>query len=164
MTRANPSSSGRREAVRPVFRSLDRAEIDEVLRRNQVGRIAFSLHDRVDVEPIHYVYDGEWIYGRTAPGEKLAMLAHNHWLAFEVDEVRGVFDWRSVVAHGGFYMLDREGSPRDREAWEHALTLLRTLIPETLTDTDPAHFRTILFRVHLDDVTGRAAVPPTQAS
>ena len=162
MTRAK--SASRHDATRPVFRSLDRSEIDEVLRRNQVGRIAFSLHDRVDVEPIHYVYDGEWVYGRTAPGEKLATLAHNHWLAFEVDEVRGVFDWRSVVGHGGFYVLDPEGAPRDREAWDHALRLLRTIVPETLTDADPAHFRTILFRIHLDEVTGRAAVPPTQSS
>ena len=151
-----------RDATKPAFRSLDRAEIDAVLRHNRVGRIAFSLHDRVDVEPIHYVYEGEWIYGRTAPGEKLAKLAHNHWVAFEVDEVAGTFDWRSVVAHGAFYILDREGSALDREAWEHALALLRKLVPEALTDADPTRFRTTLFRIHVDEATGRTALPPAE--
>jgi nitroimidazol reductase NimA-like FMN-containing flavoprotein (pyridoxamine 5'-phosphate oxidase superfamily) len=149
-----------RDATKPAFRTLDRPEIDDVLRRNRVGRIAFSLHDRVDVEPIHYVYDDGWIYGRTAPGEKLTTLAHNHWVAFEVDEVAGTFDWRSVVVHGGFYVLEREGPAPQREAWAHALELLRTLVPETLTDDDPARFRTTLFRIHVDEAVGRTAAPP----
>lgn len=152
-----------RDATKPAFRALERAEIDAVLRRNRVGRIAFSLHDRVDVEPIHYVYDGEWIYGRTSPGEKLSTLAHNHWIAFEVDEVAGTFDWRSVVVHGGFYILDRDGSTLEREAWERAIGLLRALVPEALTDTDPARFRTKLFRIHVDGATGRTAIPPARA-
>lgn len=160
MTRAHTVAG--HDATKPVFRSLDRAEIDAVLRRNRVGRVAFSLHDRVDVEPIHYLYDGEWIYGRTSPGEKLALLAHNHWLAFEVDEVAGTFDWRSVVVHGAFYILDPQGSARDREAWDHALALLRTITPEMLTDTDPARFRTTLFRIHVDEATGRTALPSSQ--
>jgi len=159
MTPRAESEAGR-EATKPTFRSLTRDEIDAVLRRNRVGRIAYSLHDRVDVEPIHYVYESDWVYGRTSAGEKLSTLAHNHWVAFEVDEVAGTFDWRSVVAHGSFHVLDRDGSTRDREAWEHALALLRTLVPETLTDADPAQFRTALFRIHVDEATGRTAIPP----
>jgi nitroimidazol reductase NimA-like FMN-containing flavoprotein (pyridoxamine 5'-phosphate oxidase superfamily) len=153
-------TSSSSDRATPQFRALDRAEIDAVLRRNQVGRIAYSLHDRVDVQPIHYVYDEDkWIYGRTSPGQKLATIAHNLWVAFEVDEVAGTFDWRSVVAHGGFYLIDPNGPAQDKEAWEHGISLLRRVVPETMTDDDPAAFRTMLFRIHVDEVTGRTAVP-----
>ena len=141
----------------PDIHPLDRATIDAILARNQVGRLAFSSHDRVDIQPIHYVYDGGWIYGRTSPGSKMRTILHNCWVAFEVDEVHGLFDWRSVVAHGACYVLDPEGSPREQEAYQHALTLLRRLVPGTLTEEDPVAFRSTLFRVHVDEVTGREA-------
>ena len=51
----------------PLFKALSFAESEAVLHRNNVGRLAFALHDRVDVVPIHYVYLNGWIYGRTAP-------------------------------------------------------------------------------------------------
>ena len=63
-----------------------------LLARNQVGRLAFTFHDRVDIQPLHYVYEAGWIYGRTSQGTKLATLAHHQWVAFEVDEVEGLFE------------------------------------------------------------------------
>src|SRR5690349_15736001 len=81
----------------PTFRELPRDECDALLARNHVGRVAFSFHDRVDLEPVHYVYAEGWIHGRTAPGAKVAVLRHHPWVAFEVDEVEGLFDWQSVV-------------------------------------------------------------------
>jgi nitroimidazol reductase NimA-like FMN-containing flavoprotein (pyridoxamine 5'-phosphate oxidase superfamily) len=46
-------------AVRaPRFRSLDRGEIDEILARNHVGRLAYAWKNHVDIEPLHYVYHG----------------------------------------------------------------------------------------------------------
>jgi nitroimidazol reductase NimA-like FMN-containing flavoprotein (pyridoxamine 5'-phosphate oxidase superfamily) len=142
----------------PTIRELSREECERILERNTVGRVAFSLRDRVDIQPIHYVYDDGWIYGRTSAGSKVATLERNKWLAFEVDEVDGIFDWRSVVVHGGFYILEENGLDRDRELFEHALRLLRRVVPGTLTPRDPVHFRTVLFRVPLQEVSGREAV------
>ena len=53
---------------RPTVRALRGDEAQALLVRNRVGRIAFSQQDRVDVEPIHYVYDAPWIFGRTSTG------------------------------------------------------------------------------------------------
>ena len=74
----------------PVFRALERRECEAVLARNRVGRLAFSFHDRVDIEPIHYVYADGVLYGRTAPGSKLTTIEHHRWVAFEVDDVEGL--------------------------------------------------------------------------
>ena len=141
----------------PTFRALDRAECDAILQRNHVGRIAFSFHDRVDIQPIHYVRDDDWLYVRTDPGEKIASLAHNRWVAFEVDEIDGLFDWRSVVVRGSVYRLDPEGPTEQRRAHAHGVRLLRSLIPQTLRAEDPVPFRDIVLRIHVDEVSGRAA-------
>ena len=141
----------------PTFRKLDRRECDAILQRNEVGRIAYSFHDRVDIEPIHYVHRGEWLYARTSPGAKLMTLTHNRWVAFEVDEITGRFDWQSVVVRGSVYLLDPNGSPADQEAYEEGVGLLRNIVPETLAADDPVGFRYLLFRIHMDEVTGRAA-------
>ncbi|MEO7042035.1 MAG: pyridoxamine 5'-phosphate oxidase family protein, partial [Gemmatimonadaceae bacterium] len=94
----------------PRIRELSRLEIEEILARNHVGRIAFTLHDRVDIEPIHYVFDAGWIYGRTSQGTKLSTIEHHRWVAFEVDEVKELFHWRSVVIKGAFYLIDPDTS------------------------------------------------------
>ena len=148
------------KSKRPRIRALGTAECERLLARNTVGRIAFALHDRVDVQPIHYVYEAGWLYGRTSEGAKLTTLAHNQWMAFEVDEVRGVFDWASVVVRGSFYRIDADGPPSQRAAAAHAVDLLRRIVPETFEADDPVDFRTVLFRISVGTITGRVATPP----
>lgn len=141
----------------PSFRELTRDERQAVLERNHVGRVAFSFHDHVDIEPVNYVYADGWLHGRTAPGGKIAILRHHPWVAFEVDEIDGLFDWRSVVVHGAVHIPDPEGSPDDQEAHAATLGYLRRLLPETLTSSDPVPSRLLLFRIHVDQASGRTA-------
>jgi nitroimidazol reductase NimA-like FMN-containing flavoprotein (pyridoxamine 5'-phosphate oxidase superfamily) len=140
-----------------TIRELSVDEIDSLLSRNHIGRLAFSFHDRVDIRPIHYAYRDGWLYGRTSPSEKLVTLRHNQWVAFEVDEVQGPFDWQSVVVHGSFYRLTDDAPPSQREMRVEALKLLRAFAPDTLRQTDPAPFRTELFAIAIDQLTGRAS-------
>jgi hypothetical protein len=125
-----------------------------------VGRLAYVVHGQVGIVPIHYVHADGWLYGRTAAGEKLAALRSHPWVAFEVDEVRGTFDWRSVVVRGAFYRLTREGPGAERARWQRAAEAIRTFIPEAFGPDDPTPERDVLFRIHVGEVTGRAAQPP----
>ena len=147
-----------RTATLPIFRELSRSEIDALLARNNVGRMAYSRGAHIDIEPVHYVYANGWLYGRTSPGRKLDMLSREWWpVAFEVDEVDDLFRWRSAVVHGGFYTLDPAGATWEREEARKAIELLRTLVPETMTDDDPVPFRSVIFRIAVQEVSGRAA-------
>ena len=148
---------------RPVLGELDRETAEAILRRNHVGRLAFTFRDRVDIEPIHYIYAHEWLYGRTSAGTKLTTLHHHPWVAFEVDEIHAPFDWTSVVVKGSFHRLDddEDASPRTRLARDHALELLRALTPRALAPGDPTPWRHVLFRISVDHVTGREARPGT---
>ena len=143
----------------PTIRHLSADECVALLNRHAVGRIAFAFRDRVDIQPIHYVHADGWLYGRTSEGAKLDTIAHNRWVAFEVDEVRDTFDWASVVVHGSFHRLDPDGAEGEQAAFADAAGLLRAVIPGTLTAQDPVPFRTVLFRIALGDVTGRTAAP-----
>ena len=141
----------------PLFRTLDANEAIAVLARNHVARVAYAFHDRVDIEPISYVFAGGAIYMRTSPGSKLATLAHMPWVAFEVDEVEGPFDWRSVVAHGTVYLLHEDGSSTERTTYRFAVQQLRALIPHALEEDDPTPARRILLRLEPSEVAGREA-------
>ncbi len=138
----------------PAFRALSAAESHALLARQHVGRIAYSFHDRVDIEPISYVYDDGWIFARTSMGAKLSSLAHHPWCAFEVDDVRGTFDWTSVVVKGSLTLLDPITSPGPHA---RATELLGALHPGMFSAADPTPQRAILIGIHVDEMTGRSA-------
>ena|SRR5688572_12621257 len=140
---------------KPIVRELMGDEAQALLARNHVGRIAFSQNDRVDIEPLHYVFEGPWIFGRTSAGAKLLTLSHNSWCAFETDEVQGMFDWQSVVVKGPF--CPRE-SPFATWDYDRAVAALRRLQPSTFTDSDPTPHRDIVFGVHASEISGRCSV------
>lgn len=140
---------------KPIIRALTGDEAQALLSRNQVARIAFSHRDRVDIEPIHYVYDAPWIFGRTSEGAKLLTLSHNQWCALETDDVRGLFDWESVVVKGPF---SPHNSPFASWDYERAVAALRTLHPGVLTDDDPTPQRDIVFGLHASEISGRCSV------
>lgn len=144
------------QAISPVFRNLTKKESESVLARNDIGRMAFSFHDKVDIRPVHYVFDGTWLFGRTSLGDKLITLQHHQWVAFEIDEVSGPFDWKSVIVHGTFHQLERAGSEVDIRLFDRGMAALRKLSPDALTETDPVPFRTELFGISIDTMTGRS--------
>jgi nitroimidazol reductase NimA-like FMN-containing flavoprotein (pyridoxamine 5'-phosphate oxidase superfamily) len=155
------------------IKELTRAEIETILGRNHVGRIAFSFHDRVDIRPLHYVYKNSWIYGCTSKGSKIETIAHNMWVAFEVDEVVATFDWRSVVIRGSFHIMSatasRQPDPNDTSVREdpeysQAVAALRTFLPDAMMGSDPTPFRYTVFRIHLDEATGRESTPTAKSA
>src|SRR5262245_42116343 len=122
-------------AVKPVFRNLTTAECRKLLRRNHVGRLAFTFNARVNLQPISYVYDRNWLYARTSSGTKQQLLRRNPWVAFAVDEIKGPFEWQSVVVHGTVYYLDdgtQTHAQRDR-----GVALLRRFTPTIYAEDDP---------------------------
>jgi len=141
----------------PDFHVLDRAACEALLASQHVGRLAFTFHDRVDIEPIHYVYADGHIYGRTQYGAKVHVLAHHPWIAFEVDEIKALFEWRSVVVHGRIEFPNPEGSYQDVKQFAHAVAMFRTLVPTAFDADDPTPARELAFVIAVQEMTGRAA-------
>ncbi len=143
------------DALNPVIKELNDAQSRALLARKHVGRLAFVHDDGIDVEPISYSYDHDWIFGRTSIGTKLSSLVRRPTCAFEVDEISGQFQWVSVVARGTFYLLDPEaGSP---ELYRRALQSVRALVPDALGPGDPTPERSLLFGMFVSTMHGRAS-------
>ena len=144
-------------ANEPAFRELSLDECQALLERHHFGRLAYTFHDRVDIEPIGYVFDRDGLLFRTGPGSKLMTLKHHPWVALEIDEVEGMFSWRSVVVHGTAYILSEVGSEAEQQAYRDAIATLRKHVPETLGPDDPTPFRSVVMRMSIDMISGRAA-------
>lgn len=143
----------------PLFTELRRKACEAILSRNSVGRIAFALHDRVSIVPIHYVYASGWIYGRTSAAGKLREILRNRRVAFEVDEYSQLFEWRSVVVRGPLYLIEPGTEATERRTYAKAVSLIRKLLPSALSDSDPVPFRDQLFRIRAAEMSGRASGP-----
>ena len=134
---------------------LSDADARSFLARTHTGRIAYAMHDTIDIEPISYSFDRGWIMGRTGIGTKLSALANNPWCAFQVDEIANAFSWSSVVAKGAFHLLDPEsGSP---DVYARALASVRALMPDAFSCDDPVPGRSILFGIYVNEISGRRA-------
>jgi uncharacterized protein len=136
------------------IRELDQRDINAVLARNLVGRLAWVRDGQIDILPIRYVYADGSIFGRTTAGGKLlAMDPYGTPVAFEVDEVQSTRQWRSVLVHGTFMVPDNDTS---REEYMRALGVIRRLDHTALRDDDPNPERRELFRILIHNATGRA--------
>lgn len=90
--------------VRPALPRSAVAELDErtclaYLRGADLGRLAVVGADGVDIFPMNYATEARSILLRSAPGSKLAGLAANAVVAFEVDGLDDDVRW-SVVVRG----------------------------------------------------------------
>lgn len=141
----------------PEFFLLSRQECAEVLTRNHVGRLAFRDGNQVTIQPIGYVARDEWIFLRSAYGAKIEAITSDPFVAFEVDEIEGPFDWRSVVVHGTIYPIPTEASEREEPRAQRAIEAIRSLMPDAFTATDPVPQRRILYGLHINELTGRLA-------
>ena len=84
---------------------LTAEEIEEVLSSNAVGRIGCASQQKVYVVPVTYGYDGESIIGHTIEGMKVEILRQNPECCFEVDVLKDLSNWTSVIAWGTFEEL-----------------------------------------------------------
>lgn len=141
----------------PTFGVLSKAACLKLLARNHVGRLAFMNGRVVDVEPLGYAMEGEWLFSRSAPGAKLEALGSKPYAAFEVDEVEGPFDWRSVVAHGTVSRFAADGAPVDRRTYARAVRALRRAMPKAFGKEDPVPERQIVYGLRIHQLDGREA-------
>jgi nitroimidazol reductase NimA-like FMN-containing flavoprotein (pyridoxamine 5'-phosphate oxidase superfamily) len=132
---------------------LSRAEIDELLRAQAVGRIGCHADGLTYVVPVIYAYDGECVHVATVEGQKVRMMRSNPDVCFEVDDYAGPGRWRSAILHGTY----EEAAGEEREA-TLAVLKERFAQPGSPGARRPeAHDRqSVCFRIRVREATGRA--------
>jgi hypothetical protein len=58
---------------------------------------------------------------------------------------------------GTVYRLQETGNEAELRAYLAAVQSLRRLVPETFDEGDPVPFRSVVLKLHIDRMTGRAA-------
>jgi nitroimidazol reductase NimA-like FMN-containing flavoprotein (pyridoxamine 5'-phosphate oxidase superfamily) len=155
-----PVGEGRRPNAEEdaVLGRLGEAEIEDVLRTATIGRIGCRDGDSVYVVPISFVYADGCAYGHSAEGRQLTLMRATPEVCFEVEDVRRLSDWRTVVARGAFEELHGDDA---RAALD--LLAIRFAPPGTRPDAGaPASSHghststpPVLFRIRLLSTTGR---------
>ena len=145
-----------------MFGKLADKEIEELLYTQLIGRIGCHAEDVTYVVPISYTYDGEYIYGHAFEGMKINMMRKNSKVCFQVDNMRNMANWQSVVTWGEFEEL-QEGAERNkalRKLMDRSLPLVSSetthLAPHwPFPTTDVQNIKGIVFRIRLTNKTGR---------
>ena len=141
---------------------LEPQQIEDLLKTQIVGRIGCHADGETYVVPIRYAYDGTYLYCHTHEGKKSTMLRKNPKVCFEVDEMKDMANWKSVVAQGIFEEL------KEREERNLAMqTLLNRYLPIISSVTthlgehwpfhpdDATEIKGLMFRIKLTEKTGR---------
>lgn len=137
-------------------------QIDQVLLRQTIGRIACSVNDKTYIVPITYAFDGNYIYAHSREGMKIKMMRKNPEVCFAVDEIDNMANWRSVITWGRYEELKAE--PQRQKAMNLLLDRIAPLLNgETSHTQDHSHppeivekkERAIVFRVKITEKTGR---------
>ncbi len=141
---------------------LNKQQIEDVLTRQIVGRIGCHADDVTYIVPVSYAYDGTYVYGHTKEGMKIKMMRKNPKVCFEVDEMKDMANWKSVVAWGEFEELLAEEDRKDG-----LNKLISRALPFISSETthlsphwpfpleDPGEMKGIVYRIKLDEKTGR---------
>ena len=91
-----------------MFGTLNNKQIEKVISENVFGRMGCHADGETYVVPISYAYDGKCIYFRSFEGLKLSMMRKNPKVCFQVDTIKDMADWDSVIVWGTFEELTSE--------------------------------------------------------
>ncbi len=142
---------------------LNETEIDRLLKEQVVGRIACQSKGEIYLVPINYVYRDGCVYGHSGEGQKIRMMRENPHVCFEIDDIRSVFQWKSVIAKGVYEEIT--DIDEKQQAMQGIIHRIMPLV--TNPEGHPSHGITekdsdvgttvelIVYRIRLEDVTGR---------
>jgi len=85
-----------------MLRELNENQIETLLKDQLIGRIGCHSADVIYIVPVNYVYDGTNIYCHSVKGMKIDMMRENPSVCFEVDNIKDITNWQSVIAWGKF--------------------------------------------------------------
>jgi nitroimidazol reductase NimA-like FMN-containing flavoprotein (pyridoxamine 5'-phosphate oxidase superfamily) len=107
-----------------MFGTLNEIELERLIAGQWVGRIACCDNGKPYMVPISYAYDGTFIYCHSDEGRKVNIMRRNPQVCFQVDEMKDMANWKSVVMEGFFEEIT---DPKERN--DAMLTLLNRYLP-----------------------------------
>lgn len=159
---------------------LDKSQIEDFLKSEMIGRIGCHSDGRVYVVPVTYAYENGYIYGHTKDGLKIHIMRNNPNVCFEIDWMKDIKNWKSVIIYGTFEeikgldaekgleillktiasILNNKNSStknyvHDNTDVENFAFDQSFLSPFVHSNYNGENFETIVYRIKIDECTGR---------
>jgi len=137
---------------------LTHEQIEEVFKRNVLGRIGCNDGKRNYVVPINYVYHERYIIAHSRAGMKIEMMRKNPQVCFEVDEIITSTNWKSVIAWGEYQELtdQRDRSSAMRLFVDKMIHIKASSAGGEMVDLQQgSHITPIIYRIVITEKTGR---------
>ena len=142
--------------------NLSSDAIEILLKSQLIGHLGCYSNDSVYVVPISYAYDGQYIYCHSREGMKVQMMRKNPKVCFQVEEMKNMANWKSVIARGKFEELEtgRERKVAIHTLLNRALPILSSITTHLgkewpFTPEDIKEINGIVFRIKIENKTGR---------
>lgn len=152
----------RRELSGSMIATLSPGQIEQLLHEQVVGRIGCHAGGRTYVVPTTYAYRDGAIVCHTGDGLKVRMMRENPDVCFEVEDLRHLPRWSSVIAFGRYEELEGEEADRALQALEARLGAtppsFASMPWEGAGVTDAVSRTTrpeVVFRIVIGEKTGR---------
>ena len=145
-----------------MFGILSASDIENVISTQVLARIGCHYDNLTYVVPISYAYDGVNIYCHSYEGMKTQIMRRNPKVCLQIDDMKNMADWKSVICWGEAVELltDEE----QREAIDHLLARKLPLQSSQtthlfsdwpFTDEQQRLLPGALFRIRVTEKTGR---------
>ena len=162
-----------------MWGDMDKIQIESLLKSETIGRIGCFDEDKVYVVPITYAYDNGYIYGHTKDGLKIRIMRKNPKVCFEIDWMKNMSTWKSVIAFGTFEELtgsdakngleilmksimskfDRKTLPTEESSDSNLggenLAFLHSFLSPFLHSKNNEIFEMVVYRIKVNEVTGK---------
>ncbi len=85
-----------------MFGTLDKEQIENVLKKEVVGHLGCHANGITYVVPIGYAFKDNIIYGHTGEGLKMDIVRQHPAVCFQVESIDDLANWESVIMQGQF--------------------------------------------------------------
>ena len=137
-------------------------EIDKLLRQQVIARLGCYADGQVYVVPVSYAYDGTYFYLISRDGKKVDMMRKNPNVCVQIDDMKNLSSWQSVILWGEFEELTEQ---KDRnyalQQLMHRMTpmfsseIFRITPNWPFPEDKPESIPGIVYRIRITDMSGR---------
>ena len=153
-----------KEPESTTIKKMSTSECLQLLGENYIGRLAYISGKTPHINPITYYHDAEQkcILSYSSPGFKIQAMVKHRPVALQVDDIRSIQEWRSVMVQGNFEEL--EGSTAKKQLHRFAEGVQRTIskrdgeAPKFIQDFSSrlqGQQIPIVYRIHITDMVGK---------
>jgi hypothetical protein len=140
----------------------DRKDIDEIINRCRVCRLAICDEGQPYIVPLNFGYDGRFLYFHTAPeGKKIDIIKRNNRVGFEFDILHDIVTaeqackwgakYESVMGSGTAEIVDDLKTKKEALEW-----IMRQYGNGVWDFKEEILKKTVVLRVRILEITGKA--------